>query len=531
MTLGQLFIDEAAWTEHQTCPVDPRGQRRRFGSPLESGAALLALALAASGCDGEAVNACEELCTLGTCDGDTCTRPAGVVFVVYDSERIDASGVSTRVTQAGACAVGRSVQRFEVVETSGACFRVQTTTLQADPDNLPFDAGTVTLQDATSGTVELAPEGTCLLAVLPPGAAFKDGETVQVGAAGGADIPALSLSLPAPVTPTVTVSQGGANYLDLDVQWTPPSPRPTNVVAVTPAGAGECAPYQDGWLTVPSKMRPSPDGGSGSTEIRVGNSSIISKDIGSTDKQASLLIDAEKVVTICTAPDHLSVVTERFQAEKLDGVVMSAATATVCARATYSTKVTILATDGPCWLEKTENLVATDLLPIDIGTLTIDTPIAGKFELALSPGGSCGFKWFAEDALFAAGDDVAAEGTGDGDLPAFSLATTAPAPLALDMPSQLQLGQPFTITWTPGEEVQLIMFTSTDSDANHIVCKGNEQGELTVSAALTAAFEPLAPSGYVTAMRINKARTDLGGGISALLLAMVGEQKEIDYAP
>ncbi len=116
------------------------------------------------------------------------------------------------------------------------------------------------------------------------------------------------------------------------------------------------------------------------------------------------------------------------------------------------------------------------------GTLTAS--IEGATLASVTAGADGSYLDLAPGTAFAAGDRVGLAASG-GDVPAFSLETTAPATPTAMMPTTLDRSAGLTLRWTgapPADDAQLVVVSGTRS----LVCLGPDTGSFTVSPALAS---------------------------------------------
>lgn len=155
---------------------------------------------------------------------------------------------------------------------------------------------------------------------------------------------------------------------------------------------------------------------------------------------------------------------------------------------------------------------------IDAGVITVQ---GLAVDLALTPSSEWVYYGYdfepepSEGEIFGQGDPLVARAAG-ADLAPFELSTLGVAPLDSDLPCPLETDEDLTVTWTPGQEGDRVVFRL--ASANHgnqfpaVICETQDDGALVVDGALLRAWrDESLPVRSWWLQRVHEARDAVSG--------------------
>ncbi len=155
-----------------------------------------------------------------------------------------------------------------------------------------------------------------------------------------------------------------------------------------------------------------------------------------------------------------------------------------------------------------------------VGTIEVDGLSVGASLIAEAP-----YYYYVQQFdddppdgnLFDEGDPIEASAPGEGDVPAFAVATVGVADLIPELacPPPIVAGQPLTVQWTSGTQGDPVRFTLRSGNHGNqfssVVCETGDSGELVVGAELIDAYlEAFHPVDVWTLERIHSGQTQAG---------------------
>lgn len=259
-------------------------------------------------------------------------------------------------------------------------------------------------------------------------------------------------------------------------------------------------------------------------------------DVGTTDEELAtasaqlcptLCVSGTCTGNLCTEPEQLTINAYEIDHVAASGPVTRSAGARACAHSARSSAIHVLEVDGPCARVEIEAINgAPGNLPVDMGTLELDSPSLGNIEML--PDGPCMSMTATTGTLFTAGDKLTVSASGSGEIAPFNLVALAPETFTLNL-SALHPGQPFTVSWAPGGPLAYVMVMTSSTT---LFCRSTSASSLTVSGALTSALGQDSGIASVVAARLDSNDTAIStNGERAYFTASTSVQADVPYSP